>query len=94
MALKRALDRIVARHEALRTTFVQEQDQDPLQCIAPTDIGFSLQLQVLTGLADAEQQLLAIAAEEAEEGFDLVNGPLVRGRLVRMADDDHAPHRL
>ncbi|MCF5413835.1 non-ribosomal peptide synthetase, partial [Pseudomonas syringae] len=89
VALKRALDRIVARHEALRTTFVQEQDQDPLQCIAPADIGFSLQLQVLTGQADAEQQLLAIAAEEAEEGFDLVNGPLVRGRLVRMADDDH-----
>ncbi|KPW18176.1 Syringopeptin synthetase C, partial [Pseudomonas syringae pv. aceris] len=89
VALKRALDRIVARHEALRTTFVQEQDQDPLQCIAPADIGFSLQLQVLNGQADAEQQLLAIAAEEAEEGFDLVNGPLVRGRLVRMADDDH-----
>ncbi|WP_046270840.1 non-ribosomal peptide synthetase, partial [Pseudomonas syringae] len=89
VALKRALDRIVARHEALRTTFVQEQDQDPLQCIAPADIGFSLQLQVLTGQADAEQQLLAIAAEEAEEGFDLVNGPLVRGRLVCLADDDH-----
>ncbi|PBP94067.1 non-ribosomal peptide synthetase, partial [Pseudomonas congelans] len=88
-ALKRALDRIVARHEALRTTFVQEQDQDPLQRIAPADIGFSLQLQVLTGQADAEQQLLAIAAEEAEQGFDLLNGPLVRGRLVCLADDDH-----
>ncbi|MCF5736479.1 syringopeptin non-ribosomal peptide synthetase SypC, partial [Pseudomonas syringae] len=88
-ALKRALDRIVARHEALRTTFVQEQDQDPLQRIAPADIGFSLQLQVLTGQADAEQQLLAIATEEAEEGFDLLNGPLVRGRLVCLADDDH-----
>ncbi|MEE4149196.1 syringopeptin non-ribosomal peptide synthetase SypC, partial [Pseudomonas viridiflava] len=89
VALKRALDRIVARHEALRTTFVQAQDQDPLQCIAAADIGFSLQLQTLTGQADAEQQLLAIAAEEAEEGFDLLNGPLVRGRLVCLADDDH-----
>ncbi|EGH34730.1 amino acid adenylation, partial [Pseudomonas syringae pv. japonica str. M301072] len=45
--------------------------------------------QVLTGQADAEEQLLAITAEEANEGFDLLNGPLVRGRLVRMADDDH-----
>ncbi|EGH74964.1 condensation domain-containing protein, partial [Pseudomonas syringae] len=53
------------------------------------DIGFSLQLQVLTGQADAEEQLLAITAEEANEGFDLLNGPLVRGRLVRMAEDDH-----
>ncbi|WP_116895900.1 non-ribosomal peptide synthetase, partial [Pseudomonas syringae] len=88
-ALERALDRIVARHEVLRTTFVQDQDQDPVQRIAPADIGFSLQLQVLTGQADAEEQLLAITAEEANEGFDLLNGPLVRGRLVRMADDDH-----
>ncbi|WP_029867191.1 condensation domain-containing protein, partial [Pseudomonas syringae] len=50
-ALERALDRIVARHEVLRTTFVQDQDQDqdPVQRIAPADIGFSLQLQVLTG---------------------------------------------
>ena len=88
-ALERALDRIVARHEVLRTTFVQDQDQDPVQRIAPADIGFSLQLQVLTGQADAEEQLLAITAEEANEGFDLLNGPLVRGRLVRMAEDDH-----
>ncbi|MCF5710780.1 AMP-binding protein, partial [Pseudomonas syringae] len=88
-ALERALDRIVARHEVLRTTFLQDQDQDPVQRIAPADVGFSLQLQVLTDQADAEEQLLAITAEEANEGFDLLNGPLVRGRLVRMAEDDH-----
>ncbi|WP_010446094.1 non-ribosomal peptide synthetase, partial [Pseudomonas asplenii] len=88
-ALKRALDRIVARHEALRTTFVQVQGQDPEQRIAPADIGFKLQVQILVGQADAEEALLAIAAEEAEELFDLVNGPLVRGRLVCMAEEDH-----
>ncbi|WP_010446091.1 condensation domain-containing protein, partial [Pseudomonas asplenii] len=88
-ALKQALDRIVARHEVLRTTFVQQQGEDVEQCIAPADIGFSLQSQVLDGQADAEAQLLAIATEEANESFDLARGPLVRGRLVRMAEDDH-----
>ncbi len=89
IALKRALDRIVARHESLRTTFVQLQGQDAEQRIAPADIGFNLQLQVLDGQAEAEEALLLIAAEESRERFDLLNGPLVRGRLIRMADDDH-----
>src|SRR5471032_806619 len=89
IALKRALDRIVARHESLRTTFVQLQGHDAEQRIAPADIGFNLQLHVLAGQAEAEEELLSIAAEEARESFDLLRGPLVRGRLVRMADDDH-----
>ncbi|WP_240337509.1 condensation domain-containing protein, partial [Pseudomonas syringae] len=88
-SLQRALDRIVARHEALRTTFVQEQGQPAEQRISAAETGFRLQLQVLAGQTDAEDKLLAIAAQEASEHFDLVNGPLVRGRLVRMADDDH-----
>ncbi len=41
IALKRALDRIVARHESLRTTFVQLQGHDAEQRIAPADIGFT-----------------------------------------------------
>nr|WP_318646575.1 non-ribosomal peptide synthetase [Pseudomonas sp. Pdm06] len=88
-ALTRALDRIVARHEALRTTFVQAQGQEVEQRIAPVDVGFALRLQALAGRADAETELMALAEEEARQAFDLAHGPLVRGRLVRMADDDH-----
>ncbi|WP_419178841.1 amino acid adenylation domain-containing protein [Pseudomonas brassicacearum] len=89
-ALTRALDRIVARHEALRTTFVQEPGQETEQRVAPADSGFALQQQVLAGRPDAEAELLNIAEEEARQAFDLARGPLVRGRLIRMADDDHA----
>ena len=39
-ALRRALDRIVFRHEALRTTFHRDGDE-PVQRIAPPDSGFS-----------------------------------------------------
>ncbi|MCF5710646.1 amino acid adenylation domain-containing protein, partial [Pseudomonas syringae] len=88
-ALQGALDMLVARHESLRTTFVQTQGQEVQQRIAPDDIGFELRLQTLEGQPAAEQALVALIADEARAPFDLVHGPLVRGQLIRMADDDH-----
>ncbi|WP_152980132.1 condensation domain-containing protein, partial [Pseudomonas corrugata] len=86
-ALGRALDRIVARHEALRTTFVQGQEVE--QRIAPADIGFALQRHDLSAHPDAEAELSRMAGQEARQVFDLSRGPLARGRLVRMGDADH-----
>ena len=88
-ALIRALDRIVARHEALRTTFAAIDGQ-PVQRIAAADIGFALVEHDLRGTADAEAALRRLAAEEAAAPFDLERGPLIRGRLVRLGEDDHA----
>jgi amino acid adenylation domain-containing protein len=86
-ALVRALDRIVERHEALRTTF-HTVDGEPVQVIAPEG-RFALAEHDLAGHADADAELRRLMAEESAEAFDLVNGPLVRGRLVRIAADDH-----
>ncbi|HEX2080604.1 MAG TPA: condensation domain-containing protein, partial [Longimicrobium sp.] len=87
-ALVRALDRIVARHEALRTTFAQV-DGVPEQRIAPPDAGFHLVHHDLGGEADPEAELSTLIAEEGRAPFDLARGPLIRGRLVRVAADDH-----
>ncbi|MBB4636051.1 non-ribosomal peptide synthetase [Longimicrobium terrae] len=85
-ALVRALDRIVARHEALRTTFAQVNGV-PEQRIAPADSGFRLVQHDLEGREDAE--LRQLLADESAEPFDLQRGPLIRGRLIRLAADDH-----
>jgi len=88
-ALAGALDRIVARHEALRTTFV-EVNGVPEQRIAPAEAsGFHLVEHDLGGRADAEAELDRWMDAEARAPFDLERGPLVRGRLVRLAADDH-----
>ncbi|HEX8319616.1 amino acid adenylation domain-containing protein, partial [Longimicrobium sp.] len=88
-ALARALDEVVARHEALRTTFAQV-DAAPVQRIAPAAAsGFHLVEHDLGGRADAEAELDRLIAGEARAPFDLERGPLVRGRLVRLAADDH-----
>ncbi|HEU4558095.1 MAG TPA: amino acid adenylation domain-containing protein, partial [Longimicrobium sp.] len=88
-ALMRSLDRIVARHEALRTSF-PTVDGEPVQRIAPAEeSGFGLVEHDLDASADAEDELHRIMSDEASAPFDLAQGPLVRGRLIRMAADDH-----
>ncbi|HYW08679.1 MAG TPA: amino acid adenylation domain-containing protein, partial [Longimicrobium sp.] len=86
-ALRRALDGVVARHEALRTTFART-DGEPVQCIAPMgEAAFALAEDDLRG--EAVGGLERLMEDEAAAPFDLERGPLVRGRLVRLADDDH-----
>jgi amino acid adenylation domain-containing protein len=88
-ALVRALDRIVARHEVLRTSFPTVEGE-PVQRIAPVEeSGFRLMEHDLRTSADAEDELRRIMADEAGAPFDLARGPLFRGRLIRMAADDH-----
>jgi hypothetical protein len=88
-ALQRALNEIVRRHEALRTTFYTREDQ-PMQRIAPELI---LDLPVIDLRAQPEpdrwSEALRLATEEAHRPFNLSVGPLARAALLRLADDHH-----
>ncbi|HYR12217.1 MAG TPA: amino acid adenylation domain-containing protein, partial [Longimicrobium sp.] len=89
-ALRRALDAIVARHEALRTTFVEVEDE-PVQRIAPVEKSrFHLAEHDLSGDPEAQPEFWRLTGEEARAPFDLAHGPLIRGRLIRLAQDDYA----
>ncbi|MHA6924944.1 non-ribosomal peptide synthetase [Ralstonia pseudosolanacearum] len=87
-ALRRSLDRIVARHEALRTCFATEDGQ-AVQRVAPADVGFALDHVDLQGQADREQALAALSEREANTPFDLEQGPLIRGCLVKLGEQEH-----
>ncbi|MBY6244197.1 condensation domain-containing protein, partial [Methylosinus sp. Sm6] len=88
-ALQRALDAIVARHEALRATFTT-LDGEAIQKIAPVDVGFALEEDDLVDALDKDDALRALAEREAATAFDLERGPLIRGRLARLDAEDHA----
>ena len=87
-ALQQALGRIVARHETLRSRFAQFNDEAQV-LIAPVDSGLLLRIEDLRQHPQPEKTLLALIQGEASGPFDLQDDPLIRGRLVRLADDHH-----
>ncbi len=87
-ALRRALDRIVARHEALRTRF-EVQEGQAVQLIVPADVGLTLEWVDLSTEEASEHQLGLQAEAEARAAFDLEQGPLIRGRLVKLGEQEH-----
>jgi amino acid adenylation domain-containing protein len=88
-ALARALERIVARHESLRTVFVLVDGQPEQRILPVEESGFGVVEHDLRGEPHAETEVERLVTREADAPFDLQRGPLVRARLVRLADDDH-----
>ncbi len=87
--LERALNEIVRRHEALRTTFAEAGGR-PMQRIAPR-LEVPLPLVDLSALPEGAREPAAARATRASLAapFDLEAGPLLRSSLVRLAPDHH-----
>jgi amino acid adenylation domain-containing protein/non-ribosomal peptide synthase protein (TIGR01720 family) len=89
-ALHRGLDDLVARHDILRTRYVQRgsatlqfADGRPEWPIETVD------LRTHHGRARTEK-LRALLTAQTQQPFRIADGNLVRGLLVRLADDEHA----
>jgi amino acid adenylation domain-containing protein len=86
-ALRRTLSEVVRRHEALRTTF-EERDGRPVQVIHEHE-PLRLEVEDLSGSADAEGEARRLVEDEARTPFDLAEGPPLRARLLRLAEEEH-----
>ncbi|MFK0310310.1 amino acid adenylation domain-containing protein [Pseudomonas sp. NPDC090233] len=83
-ALERALQRLVERHESLRSHFI-EQDGEA-QVVVSKDV-FKLAKVEVPGLD--EQALAALVEQEAVRPFNLAQDLPIRGRLLRLAPQSH-----
>ncbi|AKT35904.1 non-ribosomal peptide synthetase [Chondromyces crocatus] len=92
--LERALTALVDRHASLRTRYVTEegepcQQPDPPRLAAHTQ-SFGLDDLSQVGTGEREARLAALVAEENARPFDLEQGPVLRARLVRLDEEEHA----
>jgi amino acid adenylation domain-containing protein len=89
IALRRALDRILARHEALRTSFAEVAGEPVQRISAVESCRFPLVEHDLRLNANATAEVERLAELEVCTPFDLVTGPLIRGRLIQLSEDEH-----
>ena len=82
-AVRAAFAGLVERHPALRTSFPEGAD-GPLRVVA--DSGAPLDFAVVPV---AGHEALARAVEEVRAPFDLAAGPLLRVRVLRVAEREH-----
>ncbi|MFC1975075.1 amino acid adenylation domain-containing protein [Chloroflexota bacterium] len=88
-ALERSLNAIVQRHEALRTMFVSVDGQ-PRQAITPS-LTVEVPVVILHDLPkrEREAQVQELAKAEAQQPYDLAQGPLFQAKLLRLGAEEH-----
>ena len=84
-ALKTAVQRIVDRHEALRTTFRKNAEGQPVQVVHPRMEAFFREVDARDWSEETLQERLR---EEAHRLFDLEKGPLMRVFLYRRGEKE------
>ncbi|ENN84635.1 amino acid adenylation [Rhizobium freirei PRF 81] len=80
-AIQKACDTVIARHDAFHIRF--DRGGEHFQFIPD----FKLDLPILEGVD--EEGLAEIVEDEARTPFDLINGPLVRVSIVKLASEKH-----
>jgi hypothetical protein len=87
-ALCDCLQTVVDRHEALRATLTEAGDALRIQ----PRLKLEIPLIDLTSLGAGQQRarMEQFKEEDARIAFDLIHGPLVRAKLIRLADRKHA----
>ena len=88
--IRRAVNEIVRRHEALRTEFSLGENGQPVQRVLP-DLRLELPEVDLSALPEAERERewIRIARAEGRKPFDLSQAPLFRSILVRLSAHLH-----
>jgi NRPS condensation-like uncharacterized protein len=91
-AFEQAWQQAVNRHSVLRTCFLWEDLNKPLQVVRQS-VKLRIAIEDWSELSDSEQQarLVGFLKADRRQGFELSRAPLLRLALLRL-DDEH--HRL
>jgi amino acid adenylation domain-containing protein/thioester reductase-like protein/non-ribosomal peptide synthase protein (TIGR01720 family) len=89
-AFERAWQQTLDRHPVLRTSFLWEDLEEPVQ-VVHRQVKLTVDRQDWRGLPAAEQRqrLADYMAADRRRGFDLQQSPLLRLGVVRLGDEDY-----
>jgi amino acid adenylation domain-containing protein len=87
--LESVINEIVRRHEVLRTR-IEVEEGEPVQVIDEWERR-RLEVEDLRGVSEGEREEVVrrMMREEAEAGFDLSRGPLLRVKVLQLGEEDH-----
>ncbi|MCP4001220.1 MAG: amino acid adenylation domain-containing protein [Gammaproteobacteria bacterium] len=84
-ALQSSLGKLIARHESLRTVFLKTEAEPEQKILNSMDL-----VVEKVSMPGADDAAVRMQLEEwSGEPFPLAQGPLLRVRLVELAEDDH-----
>lgn len=87
-ALELSFWELIRRHEILRARFEADAGR-PVQVVGDSIIEMPVINLTGKGRAKIQQEAYRIAMEEAQTSFNLATGPLLRLKLIRLAEDEH-----
>ncbi|MBD2773823.1 amino acid adenylation domain-containing protein [Iningainema tapete] len=89
VALQQSLNKIIQRHEALRTNFTTV-DEQPVQVIADS-LTLTVPVVDLGELPESDREIACqqLATSQAQRPFDLVSDPLIQATLVKLTQVEH-----
>ncbi|MFP4409895.1 amino acid adenylation domain-containing protein [Coleofasciculus sp.] len=89
VALEQGLNKIIARHESLRTNFITINGQ-PVQVIAES-LTLTVPVVDLGSLSDREREIEVqrLATIQAQYPFNLASEPLIQANLLRLTEVEH-----
>jgi amino acid adenylation domain-containing protein len=88
--LEQAFNLIIARHENLRTVFPSQAGQAQQVILESLDFRLEqIDLSHYTNKEELHNKAKEICRTDAAKPFDLAQGPLIRGKVIQMAEQEH-----
>ncbi len=89
-AFQRAWEEVVKRHDILRSAFLWEDLDEPLQVVhEEVDLPFSLLDWSDKSPEQQKKTIDKLFREDRQDGFDLNAAPLMRLTVIKLAEDNH-----
>uniref|UniRef100_UPI00260522C2 condensation domain-containing protein n=1 Tax=uncultured Aquimarina sp. TaxID=575652 RepID=UPI00260522C2 len=89
-SFEKAINKVIERHEILRTVFKEDDKGELKQWILTGDeLDFTIKYNDFREEKNPEKSALSYIKEDSYKSFDLEKGPLLRASLLKVSDDKY-----